>query len=313
MNNLHQAIKDFLQHCRYEKNLSEKTSYFYQIDLLQFSAFMLQNDYPDMIDQIGKAHFKHYLKEISLWKIKTVKRKIATLKALFNYLEYEELIISNPLRKLRISLKEPNLLPKALSKVESIAIFNYAYKVLSLSKTHYNYLENLRNVVVIELLFSSGGRVSEISNLKSDDINNKTGTLLLKGKGNKERIIQICNTDTLSILETYQSLFSEKINLSNGYFLVNRLNKKLSDQSIRNLVHSISTAAKINKKVTPHVFRHTFATLLLENEVDIKYIQSLLGHSSIMTTQIYTQVNKEKQKQILQSKHPRMEFSINGI
>ena len=133
---------------------------------------------------------------------------------------------------------------------------------------------------------------------------------MLKGKGNKERVIQICNADTLALIEIYICLFEEKITTSDGYLLINRLGNKLSDQSIRNMVNAIAVKAEISKKVTPHTFRHSFATLLLENDVDIKYIQAMLGHSSIVTTQIYTQVNREKQKQILTDKHPRMDFSL---
>jgi integrase/recombinase XerD len=123
-------------------------------------------------------------------------------------------------------------------------------------------------------------------------------------------MIQICNKETILVLQQYHTLYSKKISKSGGYFLVNRLNGKLSDQSIRNMVKKIAVIAGIAKKITPHIFRHSFATLLLESDVDIKYIQSLLGHSSIVTTQIYTHVNNEKQKQILQTKHPRKEFSM---
>ncbi len=308
---LNEAVNTFLQHCRYEKNLSDKTIYFYKIDLLQFSSFIQNNNYPSVIEQISKAELKHYLREISTWKIKTVKRKVATLKAMFNYLEYEEVILVNPARRLKMTLKQPVVLPKALTKVETIAIFDAAYQLISKAPlASYSYLESVRNVAVLELLFSTGGRVSEIAGLKRSDIDLKSGALLLKGKGSKERVVQVCNADALALIATYISLFEERITASGGYLLVNRVNGKLSDQSIRNMVCSIAKVAKIDKKVTPHVFRHTFATLLLENDVDIKYIQSLLGHSSIMTTQIYTQVNGEKQKQILRDKHPRMGFSM---
>ena len=105
-------------------------------------------------------------------------------------------------------------------------------------------------------------------------------------------------------------MFQEQIKKFENYFLINRFGHKLSDQSIRAIVKKLSGNAGVTKHVTPHCFRHSFATLLLENEVDIKYIQLLLGHSSIMTTQIYTHVNREKQKQILKAKHPRREFQM---
>ncbi|QEC77286.1 tyrosine-type recombinase/integrase [Mucilaginibacter ginsenosidivorax] len=311
MNNLQQAIDSFLQHCRYEKNLSEKTIYFYNLDLIQFKSFVFNNSYPDVIQEINKHHLKHYLREISGWKIKTVKRKIASLKAMFNYLEFEDIISVNPIRRIRISLKEAICLPKALNKEEVKAILNEAYNSISyVPKSKYAYLEKIRNATVVELLFSTGARVSEIANLKLADLDRKSGSLMLRGKGNKERVIQICNAGALALIEIYICLFEDKIIASGGYLLINRFENKLSDQSIRNMVNAISVKAKISKKVTPHTFRHSFATLLLENDVDIKYIQAMLGHSSIVTTQIYTQVNQEKQKQILTDKHPRMDFSL---
>jgi len=311
MYDLNEAIKNFLNHCKYEKNLSDKTIYFYNLDLTQFTAFMRQHVYSELLLEIDKQQLKHYLREISSWKIKTVKRKMASLKAMFNYLEYEDLLTINPIRRIRISLKEATVLPKALTKQEIGAILDEAYKAISLAqKTKFAYLEKVRNATVIELLFSTGARVSEIANLYLQDIDMGTGAIILKGKGSKERVIQVCNHDTLALIEIYTCLFNEKINASGGYLLINRLGRKLSDQSIRNMINTIAVKAKVKKKVTPHTFRHSFATLLLENDVDIKYIQTMLGHSSIVTTQIYTQVNREKQKQILTDKHPRMSFSM---
>lgn len=305
------AITEFFNHCRYEKNLSEKTVKFYQIDLVQFSTFLELQGFPLTVTEIGKQHLKEYLKELSDWKPKTIKRKIATLKALFNYLEFEDHIVANPLRKLRIKIKEASLLPKALTLSESNELLKKVYAaILPADKDKYAYLEALRNTVVIELLFATGARVSEIANLQRSALDLESGTVSIQGKGGKQRMIQLCNIDTLHTLTTYCLLFANKIKANGGYLLVNRLNNKLSDQSIRILVSSLAVQANISKRVTPHVLRHTFATLLLENDVDIKYIQSLLGHSSIMTTQIYTQVNLEKQKQILAEKHPRMAFAI---
>ncbi|PWK68315.1 integrase/recombinase XerD [Mucilaginibacter oryzae] len=308
---LQQATQSFLQHCKYEKNLSEKTILFYKLDLKQFCDFIKLNDYPQIIYEINKNHIKHYVRDISNWKIKTIKRKIASLKAMFNYLEYEDFIETNPVRKVKINLKEAIALPKALNKEEIENMIQLTYQEVAIvPKSKYAYCEKIRNATVLELLFSTGARVSEIAGLKLNDINISSGVIKLKGKGNKERIIQICNPDTLALMVVYCDLFQGKITASGGYLLINRLGNKLSDQSIRNLVNAIAIKAKISKKVTPHTFRHSFATLLLENDVDIKYIQSMLGHSSIVTTQIYTQVNVQKQKQLLTDKHPRKEFML---
>jgi len=303
---IQQATTDFLNHCRYEKNLSTKTLKFYTIDLTQFRAFLSAGAYPLIVSELDKYCIKLYLKELYQWKPKTIKRKVATIKAFFNYLEYEDAIVVNPLRKIKIRIKEPQVLPKALTKKETGQILQQAYKALSTAPLDtYTRKERIRDVAIVELLFATGARVSEIANLRAEDLNLKTGRITIRGKGNKERLAYICNEGTFKILRAYFDAFRRGV----GEFLwVNRLGKKLSDQSIRNLVRHLAGKANISKHVTPHVFRHTFATLLLENDVDIKYIQSLLGHSSITTTQIYTQVNREKQKQILRKKHPRHEL-----
>jgi integrase/recombinase XerD len=306
-----EAMADFFLHCMYEKNLSIKTIKFYKIDLLQFITFIELRHFPLQVNAIDKGHIKAYLKELSVWKPKTIKRKIATLKALFNYLDFEGYIVANPLRKLRIKIKEPAMLPKALTLAESSALLTKAYAaIVHEVELSHAYLEALRNAVVIELLFATGARVSEIADLRRSSVDLQSGIVNILGKGGKQRMIPICSRDTIETLNVYCNLFADKILANSDFLLVNRLGNKLSDQSIRIIVSNLAASANIVKKVTPHIMRHTFATLLLENDVDIKYIQSMLGHSSIMTTQIYTHVNLEKQKQILAQKHPRMTFSL---
>ncbi len=312
MNTIQNNFKEFINHCKYEKNLSEKTIKAYSIDITQFIKFLIEKEHSLDIDKITKVEIREYLEEISFLKPKSIKRKIATMKAMFNFFEFEDKILINPFRKMRIKIQENKTLPKVMEIRDVNAIFKLAYFKYNSCKdlNAYSYFESLRNVVVIELLFATGGRVSEIANLKKEDMDFYSGTVSIKGKGNKERNIQICNKETLKILKEYYKTFKIKIQNSGGFFLINRLGNKLSDQSIRGIVKILSKEAKIQKHITPHVFRHTLATLLLEKDVDIKYIQSILGHSSIMTTQIYTHVNRKKQRQILTTKHPRKDFSM---
>ena len=306
------AVKEFFTHCRYEKNLSPKTLKSYGIDLTQLTNFLIANNHSLEILDVTKAELREFLEEISRLKPKSIKRKIATIKAMFNYLEFEDKVQVNPFRKMKIKIRESKTLPKVMDIREVSRIFKSAYAANAKVKNvnSYSYMEALRNIVVVELLFTTGARVSEISNLKTENIDLTTGSVSIKGKGNKERFIQICNAETLKILKEYYNLFIKKIESAGGFFLINRLGNKLSDQSIRQIVKNLSNKAGIQKHITPHVFRHSFATLLLEKDVDIKYIQSLLGHSSIMTTQIYTHVNSAKQRQILRTKHPRRDFSM---
>jgi integrase/recombinase XerD len=306
------AVKEFLKHCRYEKNLSPKTLKSYGIDLMQLIAFIINKNYSFEISLITKTELREFLESISILKPKSVRRKIATIKAMFNYLEFEDKISINPLRKMRIKIKVPRTLPKVMDLREVNKIFRAAYTTnMKQGETlSFSSMEVLRNIVVIELLFATGARVSEIANLRKENIDLTSGSVSIKGKGNKERFIHICNNESLKVLKEYNVIFSEKIKDSGGFFLINRLGNKLSDQSIRQIVKNLAKKAGLQRKITPHVFRHSFATLLLEKDVDIKYIQTLLGHSSIMTTQIYTHVNRAKQKQILRTKHPRKDFSM---
>jgi integrase/recombinase XerD len=314
MYTLEEATKEFIHHCIYEKNLSPKSIQSYKTDLTQLQRFLADKNYSAEVTCISKIELREYLELLSTLKPKSVKRKIAVIKAMFNYLEFEDKIRINPVRKMRIKIKEPVNLPRFLNTEEMLEIFKYAYRQTALkSKSSYSYTASIRDIAVIELLFATGARVSEIANLRDLDVNLDSGVITIIGKGNKQRILQVCNIDSLSLLKLYRKLFTDRIEISGGYFLVNRLNKKLSDQSIRTTIRVISHKALLNKYVTPHFFRHTFATLLLEKDVDIKYIQSLLGHSSIMTTQIYTHVNKEKQRQILKQKHPRKDFVLDSF
>ncbi len=153
-------------------------------------------------------------------------------------------------------------------------------------------------------------RVSELCDLSVQQINLDEGYIKIFGKGSKERIIQIENQEVMKCLQVYQQHFLDKLS-ENGSFFINRLGKQLAPQSVRLMIKKYTAKASIPIHITPHMFRHSFATLLLEEDVDIRYIQHLLGHSSIATTQIYTHINAKKQKLILSSKHPRNKLVLN--
>lgn len=301
------AIEKFLFHCEFEKRLSKKTIKAYTSDLKQFSDFIKVGCGVDDVLEVGKNELKKYVRFVSAFKPKTTKRKIATAKAMFNFFEFEELIPSNPFRKVMIRIKEPMLLPRVMNMMEVNLLFSIAYKELknaSYDKDMYLYREKLRDVAVMELLFGTGIRVSELCSLKYCDIGVDFSSIRVYGKGSKERSIQIMNHDIKKALEEYYGVFMPDIRRA-GFFFINRLGNRLSEQSVRLMIRKYRNECNITKNITPHMFRHTFATLLLEQDVDIKYIQNLLGHSSIMTTQIYTHVSSEKQSEILKDKNPR--------
>lgn len=293
----------FLNYCKNRKVLDFKTIKAYTTDLRQFSEFAKKCFCRETI--CNYISFLH-----NSFKPKTVKRKIASLKAFTHYLVIEDIIENNPFNKIETSFREPVLLPKTIPLDIIKAILSAAYSELSSSKTLYSTKSAARDVAVLELLFATGARVSEICSLTPNAINTVDYTIKIYGKGSKERIIQIENNDVKRALDNYQKLFSMEIN-SCGYFFVNRLHHRLTDQSVRKMINKYSKLAGSSIHITPHMFRHSFATLLLEEDVDIRYIQKLLGHSSITTTQIYTHVSMSKQKEILSTKHPRNKIDIS--
>ena len=244
------------------------------------------------------------------YKPKSVKRKIASLKAFFHYLEYTELLEQNPFDKLDVHFREAKLLPKTIPFYSIQKFLSVLYEQKNLAVSAYQFRCCLRDIAAIELLFATGMRISELCSLHPSDIDLENNTVLIYGKGAKERILQIGNPEVIVALKSYQDSFKEDIS-NCGYFFVNKQKHKLSDQSVRFMINRYANLAGIEQHITPHMFRHSFATLLLEQDVDIRYIQKMLGHSSISTTEIYTHVSSAKQKDILVNKHPRNFMVVN--
>ena len=282
------VIKDFLWHCEFEKKLSEKTLNAYKTDLSQFVG----NIGNFGISEVTKDVLRKYLQAISHFRHKTIKRKIATIKAMLSYYEYENEWYNSPMRKMKIRMREPIRLPTVMSIKDVKALLNIVYKQKEDCKSE-----------TFSYQFASGMRVSELCDLRLCDLDMKKGCVRIIGKGNKERIIDISQKATLAAIKDW--LNERGPCDSQSPLFVSRLHSTLSTQSVRLLIKNLVASSQIKKKITPHTFRHTYATLLLEGGVDITYIQHLLGHSSVVTTQIYTHVNLQKQHEILSKKHPR--------
>jgi len=305
MNNLNTQINDYLNYCRYQKKLNMKTVKAYRIDLTQFAAHLEQEAEP-----LVKKCISHYVQTLhQKYKAKTVKRKIACIRAFVNYLEFDEQIDVNPISKIKLNFREPVTLPKALPLGTIYKLIKAAWHSLENDQSEFQYGINLRNVAILELLFATGVRVSELCSIKSNDIDLKNGSVKVWGKGARERIVFINNREILEALRKYKAAFLCEIK-NTGWFFINRFGYKLSEQSVRHMIRSYAESANIAEHITPHTLRHSFATLMLEEDVDIRYIQSILGHSSISTTQIYTHVTLGKQKSIMKEKHPRNRISI---
>lgn len=306
MDTLQTHITNYLEYCQNQKRLDPKTLRAYRIDLTQFSDHIQSSD----ISEITSGMLENFIAELhQKYKPKTVKRKIASLKALFHYFDYKELIGRNPFNKVQIKFREPALLPKTIPLHTVETFLSTIYKQLSDAKTTYQKRNALRDAAVIELLFATGMRISELCSLGVENVNLYDRTILIYGKGSKERKVQIGNDDVASILERYKDDFQTEIQRC-GHFFANQNGRELSDQSVRRMINRYTSLAAIDLHITPHMFRHTFATSLLEADVDIRYIQEILGHSSINITEIYTHVTMSKQKDILTTKHPRKDFQI---
>ncbi len=306
MNNLNNQINNYLEYCQYQKRLDDKSLKAYRIDLGQFSQQYMKT----RITEITSDMLESYITILNkTYKPKTVKRKIASLKAFFSYLEYKDYIEKNPFNKVKTKFREPIILPKTIPLYTVEIFLATIYKQQKEANTIYQKRNALRDAAVIELLFATGLRISELCSLRKNDIDLLDQTVLVYGKGSKERRIQIGNDDVIKILKEYKKEYEVEIKNCN-YFFANQSGQKLSDQAVRRMINKYSSIAAIDLHITPHMFRHTFATSLLEADVDIRYIQEMLGHSSINITQIYTHVAMSKQRDILINKHPRKDFHI---
>lgn len=299
--------------------MDEKTRKAYRIDLTQLFKELgpilypitENNIYPIDVEQIHAVDLEAVFK---IWhetyKPKTVKRKIASVKAFFHWLEERDYIVDNPFRKIHTRFREPKTLPKTIPEHTLELFLQTLYAEYANAKTEFSKQQALKQVAVIELLFSTGMRISELCGLKEEDVNRIEGEILIHGKGRKERIIQIPDDHLLNLLNTYYNVYESRIKQS-GYFFVGRNGYSLSDQSVRGMIESCCKKAGIEQHITPHMFRHTFATSLLESDVNLRCIQEILGHSSIQTTEIYTHVSAAKQRQILADKSPRKRLKID--
>ncbi len=306
MNNLQNLIENYLNYCKHQKQLDSKTLKAYQIDLTQFSNAIITENVYDITSTIIEDFICQLHQE---YKPKTVKRKIASLRALFRHLEYKEIIEYNPFHKIQIRFREPFTLPKTIP-LHTVEVFlSTIYQQHSLAKTEYQRKCTLRDIAVMELLFATGMRISELCTLRPNDIDLYDKTILIYGKGAKERRLQIGNDDIIAILKEYRTVYYNEI-LNCQHFFAASSGNALSDQSVRRMINKYVNLACIDMHITPHMFRHTFATSLLEADVDIRYIQEMLGHSSINITEIYTHVAMSKQREILTTKHPRNQFYI---
>ena len=292
-------IKNYLEYCEFDKELDKNTLKAYRIDLRQYYEFIGE-------EITSKETIEKYIRLLhKKYKSRTTKRKIASMKAFYTYLEEKQIISENPFRRIRMKFKEEKVLPRIIPKNDIERLLNYMYGQLRKQKGK----NILRDLAVVEMFFATGARVYEISNIRIENIDMKTGSIYFNGKGRKERVIQIGEQSVIKLLQKYYEQNKAQIEKS-GYFFVNQKGDRFSEQSIRRMLKKYTKQSGISRNITPHMFRHSFATYLIEEGVDISCVQQILGHSSIKTTQIYIHVAAGIQAEILQKKHPRNKMHI---
>ena len=275
----------FLDYLKYERGFSDYTIKSYRIDLKEFYDFAKEDNID--IDLVRK-----YLRELyeKKYSNRSISRKVSSLKSYFKYLESEG-IIKNNFMRLISNPKIEKTLPNYLNYEDLEKLLDFPDK---------NNKYGLRDALILEMLYSSGIRVSELSNMKVKDIDFNEKKILILGKGNKERYVYF-GSKCMNLLNKYLELDHR----DSPYLLIGKRTEKLNEREIRSIVTETAKKAGISVHVTPHTLRHTYATHMLNDGADLKSVGDLLGHESLSTTQIYTHVSNERLRQVYLSAHPR--------
>ncbi|MDE7296592.1 MAG: tyrosine-type recombinase/integrase [Clostridia bacterium] len=294
------SLSKFINYLQATKNLSSKTLSAYTSDLRQFFSFEEDVMHPDICAFISHLNLTLKLKDTS------IRRKIITLKNFYAYLLNYDLISASPFAKLTFKFKQEKKLPKTLSVNEITRILNCFNTDMTLLSP-FAKKELIRDAALIDLLISTGIRIGEAAAITLDDIIQSERTVLIHGKGRKQRLIYISSTITWERLKT---LMKERRKSENPYLFVNRYGLPITIHGIEDIYKKYLKKAQISTKSTPHYLRHTFATNLLANGADLRSVQEILGHASVATTQIYTEVTTNRKKQVLKKFNLRNKIVI---
>ena len=295
---MEEFLKEYLTILRYEKNLSENTTSSYKNDLHKFLAFINKSnikDFSEVSSNLITKFFDHQRK--SGIDSATSARYMSSIKGFFRFLENNSYIEKNPTDKLS-PVKKGRKLPTVLTLPEIEMILN---------TPNTSDITGLRDKAILETFYSSGLRVSELINLKINDLHFDDEVIRVLGKGSKERIVPIGSSAVKWVKEylTRSRPFLEKKTKSQNFVFLNKRGTKLSRMWIWKIFDHYAKEAGIKKEIHPHIFRHSFATHLLEGGADLRAVQEMLGHADISTTQIYTHVDRNYIKQVHKDHHPR--------
>ena len=298
LNSSKEFLEDFKTYLEVERNFSNHTTRAYASDILSFLVW-LDSMPPQDADFNKLREYIYFIQKFEYPKT-TLARKIAAIRTFYKYLYREHIVETNPAVSLNAP-KRPKPLPKFLTPEEIENILNHV-KI--------NTPSGFRNRVILELLWATGMRVSELSGLNFGDLNLENNEIKVMGKGAKERIVLVTEK-AKNYLEQY--LQTARNLIAPGYkvttdedapIFINNTGYRLQNKSIRNAINETVKELELQKKVTPHVFRHSFATKLIENGADLRVVQELLGHAGISNTQIYTHVSTKHMKDVYDKAHP---------
>ena len=290
-------INQFIEYLEYEKGYSKKTIISYEKDLELFNKYLKENKIEN-ITNIDYNTIRKYLSHLheKKYESSSISRKISTLRSFFKYNLKEKNIKNNPMTLISNPKKEKKL-PKYL---------NYEEMEKLLNSIDTSELEGIRDRLIIELLYSTGIRVSELVNIKIKDIKIKENQINILGKGNKERIV-LFGEKAKEMIKIYLNAYKEyfKGNILNDYLLINKKGKQLTTNKIELIVKDVLKKSSLKLNISPHTLRHTFATHMLDSGADLKSVQELLGHENLKTTAIYTHISNERLKHVFVNSHPR--------
>lgn len=293
-------VNEFKNYLKLERSLSDNSIDAYLLDIRKLTSFISENYGTSLsIENINVSIIESFIKYLFKSESSTYSqaRIVSGLKSFFNYLLLEEKIDINPM-ELIDAPKLVRKLPETLS-IQEIEIIINAVDLDS--------KEGMRNKAILETLYSCGLRVSELVNLKVQNLFLDIGFIKVLGKGMKERLVPI-GTKAAECISIYMKEYRTNLNISEGfegYLFINRRGKNLTRNMIFIIVKDLVKKAGLNKNISPHTFRHSFATHLIEGGADLRAVQEMLGHESITTTEIYTHLNKNYLKEVVNKFHPR--------
>ena len=291
------AAARFLDHCRVGKHLADNTLRAYTSDLGHFVAHVGGDVQVAAVDRERVREYARSLLDGGRLKAATVKRRLATLKILFHWLEREEVLAVSVFHRLDLSVRLPRRLPRALSDAEMRLLLVSAQARLKSRRRADRYEATVMHFVLVAL-FTTGLRIGELVTVRLGDVSIRDGSIQVRGKGNRERRVYMAGRRALTILRNFVDA-RRRIHSESERLVVGPLGLPTSAQQIRKELRRLARHSGISRRVTPHMLRHTAATQLLEAGVDIRIVQRLLGHASIATTQIYTHVSDVALKQRL--------------